>query len=84
MPRATTRPSVLKDVPQPTPRLADALRSLSETQLQTQAARSAALDTGAIGVMSLDCALADKTQPLIGATCLTGLAMAIDLIGLVR
>ncbi len=41
-----------------TPRLAVALRSLAESQLQAQAARSIALDAGAIGVMALDTAAA--------------------------
>jgi hypothetical protein len=37
-----------------TPRLADRLCSLTESQLQTQAARSVALDGGALGVMAVD------------------------------
>ncbi len=41
-----------------TPRLANSLRSLAECQLQTQAARSAALDTSALGVMAVDAAIA--------------------------
>jgi hypothetical protein len=41
-----------------TPRLADRLCSLAESQLQAQAARSAALDGGALGVMAVDAALA--------------------------
>jgi len=41
-----------------TPRLADRLCSLAESQLQMQAARSAALDGGALGVMAVDSALA--------------------------
>ena len=35
-----------------TPRLADRLCSLTESQLQTQAARSASVDAGALGVVS--------------------------------
>jgi hypothetical protein len=41
-----------------TPRLADRLCSLAESQLQTQAARSAALDAGALGVMAVDAGVA--------------------------
>jgi hypothetical protein len=41
-----------------TPRLADSLRSLSESQLQTQAARSASVDAGALGVVSACAAIA--------------------------
>ena len=41
-----------------TPRLADRLCSLAESQLQTQAARSAALDGSALGVMAVDAAIA--------------------------
>ncbi len=39
-------------------RLADRLCSLAESQLQTQAERSVALDASALGVMALDTALA--------------------------
>ena len=39
-----------------TPRLADRLCSLAESQLQTQAARSVALDASALGVMAVDAA----------------------------
>jgi len=41
-----------------TPTLANALRSLAESQLQVQASRSATLDAGAIGVMAIDVAVA--------------------------
>jgi hypothetical protein len=41
-----------------TPRLADSLRSLAESQLQTQAARSASVDAGALGVVSACAAIA--------------------------
>jgi hypothetical protein len=41
-----------------TPRLADGLRSLAECQLQTQAARSASVDAGALGVVSACAAIA--------------------------
>ncbi len=40
------------------PRLANRFCSLAESQLQAQAARSAAFDTGALGVMAIDAALA--------------------------
>jgi hypothetical protein len=40
------------------PRLAAALQSLAECQLQSQTSRSAALDTAAAGVMSVDAAIA--------------------------
>ncbi len=38
--------------------LTSGLRSLGESQLQTQASRSASLDTAALGMMALDAALA--------------------------
>lgn len=41
-----------------TPRLADRLSSLAESQLQIQMSRSAALDAGALGVMGVDVAVA--------------------------
>jgi hypothetical protein len=41
-----------------TPRLADRLGSLAESQLQIQMSRSAALDAGALGVMGVDVAVA--------------------------
>jgi len=41
-----------------TPRLADRLCSLAESQLQTQAARSASVDAGALGVVSACAAIA--------------------------
>jgi hypothetical protein len=53
-----------------TPRLADNLRLLAASQLQTQAARSAALDGGALGVMAVDAA---ATAIVIGARGAYGL-----------
>jgi hypothetical protein len=41
-----------------TPRLADGLRSLAESQLQTQVSRSGTLDVGALGVVSACAAIA--------------------------
>jgi hypothetical protein len=41
-----------------TPRLADRLCSLAESQLQTQAALSVSVDASALGVMAVDAALA--------------------------
>lgn len=41
-----------------TPRLANGLRSLAESQLQIQAARSASVDAGALGVVSACAAIA--------------------------
>jgi hypothetical protein len=41
-----------------TPRLADGLRSLAESQLQTQVSRSGTLDVGALGVVSACVAIA--------------------------
>jgi hypothetical protein len=41
-----------------TPRLADRLCSLAQSQLQTQAARSASVDAGALGVVSARAAIA--------------------------
>jgi len=41
-----------------TPRLADRLCSLAESQLQIQAARSASIDAGALGVVSACAAIA--------------------------
>jgi hypothetical protein len=40
-----------------TPRLADRLCSLAESQLQTQVSRSGTLDAGALGVMAVDAAI---------------------------
>jgi hypothetical protein len=40
------------------PGLGESLRSLAECQLQMQAARSAALDAGALGVMAVDAGVA--------------------------
>jgi hypothetical protein len=41
-----------------TPRLANSLRSLAESQLQTQVARSGTFDLGALGVVSVCAAIA--------------------------
>jgi hypothetical protein len=41
-----------------TPRLAEWMRLLSVSQLQTQAARSVALDAASLGVMAVDAAVA--------------------------
>ncbi|MGH2904807.1 MAG: hypothetical protein ACRDK7_14685 [Solirubrobacteraceae bacterium] len=41
-----------------TPNLANSLRSLAESQLQTQATRSASVDAGALGVVSACAAIA--------------------------
>ncbi len=53
MPRAD--PQIARGI---TPRLADALRSLAESQLQTQISQSAALDARALGVMGVNAAIA--------------------------
>jgi len=63
-----------------TPRLADRLCSLAESQLQIQAARSVALDGGALGVMAVDAAVA---AIVIGARGAYGLwIIALALLGL--
>jgi hypothetical protein len=75
-----------------TPRLADRLCSLAESQLQTQVSRSASIDAGALGVMSacaaiaaliLDVKSADHTWiaalVLLGASA--GLAVRTLLVG---
>lgn len=41
-----------------TPTLAAALQSMTESQLQSQTSRSAALDAGAVGLMGVDAAVA--------------------------
>jgi hypothetical protein len=60
-----------------TPRLTDSLRSLAESQLQTQAGRSAALDAGALGVMAVDTAIAAIIVDTRGAYDLWILALAL-------
>jgi hypothetical protein len=67
-----------------TPRLADRLCSLAESQLQTQAARSAALDGGALGVMAVNAAVAaivigtrGKYDLWIVALALLGLSLGL-------
>jgi hypothetical protein len=61
-------------------RLADKLCSLAVSQLQTQAARSVALDAGAFGVMAVDAAVA---AIVIGARGTYGLwIVALVLLGL--
>jgi hypothetical protein len=63
-----------------TPRLADRLCSLAESQLQTQAARSASVDASALGVMTVDAAVA---AIVIGARGAYGLwILALALLGL--
>jgi hypothetical protein len=63
-----------------TPRLAESLRLLAASQLQTQAARSAALDGGALGVMAVDAAV---TAIVIGTGGAYGLwILALVLLGL--
>jgi hypothetical protein len=60
-----------------TPRLADRLCSLAESQLQTQAARSVALDAGALGVMTVDAAVAAIVIGVRGAYELWIVALAL-------
>jgi hypothetical protein len=63
-----------------TPRLADKLCSLAESQMQTQAARSVALDASALGVMAVDAGVATI---VIGARGSYGLwIFALALLGL--
>jgi hypothetical protein len=63
-----------------TPRLADRLCSLAESQLQMQTARSAALDAGALGVIAVDAGVA---AIIIGARGTYGLwIVALVLLGL--
>ncbi len=59
------------------PRLADRLCSLAESQLQAQAARSAALDGSALGVMAVDAALAAIVIGTRGAYDLWIVALAL-------
>jgi hypothetical protein len=63
-----------------TPRLADNLRLLVASQLQTQAAQSVALDAGALGVMAVDAGVA---AIIIGTRGTYGLwIVALALLGL--
>lgn len=67
-----------------TPRLAAALRSLAESQLQAQATHSTALDASAIGVMALDVAaaaiyVAARLDDGFGAASLTLIALSFVL-----
>ena len=59
------------------PRLADRLCSLAESQLQIQAARSAALDGGALGVMAVDAAIGAIAVDTSGAYDLWVLALIL-------
>lgn len=62
------------------PRLAESLLLLATSQLQAQAARSAALDAGALGVMAVDAAV---TAIVVGAKGAHGLwIVALVLLGL--
>jgi hypothetical protein len=66
--------------PETTPRLADNLRLLAASQLQIQAARSVALDGGALGVMAVDAGVA---AIIIGTRGTHGLwIVALVLLGL--
>jgi hypothetical protein len=60
-----------------TPRLAESLRSLAVSQLQMQAARSASVDAGALGVMAVDAAVATIILDATGAYDLWILALAL-------
>jgi hypothetical protein len=60
-----------------TPRLADRLCSLAESQLQTQAARSASIDAGALGVVSACAAIAALVIGVRGAYELWIVALAL-------
>jgi hypothetical protein len=60
-----------------TPRLAESLRSLAVSQLQTQAARSASVDASALGVMTVDAAVAAIILDATGAYDLWILALAL-------
>jgi hypothetical protein len=59
------------------PRLADRLCSLAESQLQIQAARSAALDGGSLGVMAVDAAIGAIAVDTSGAYDLWVLALIL-------
>jgi hypothetical protein len=60
-----------------TPRLADRLCSLAESQLQTQAARSASVDAGALGVMAVAAAVAAIVIGTRGVYVLRIVALAL-------
>jgi hypothetical protein len=60
-----------------TPRLADRLCSLAESQLQMQTARSAALDGGALGVIAVDAGVAAIIIGARGAYDLWIVALAL-------
>jgi hypothetical protein len=60
-----------------TPRLAEWMRLLSVSQLQTQAARSVALDAGALGVMAVNAAVAAIVIGARGAYDLWILALVL-------
>lgn len=59
------------------PKLADWLRLLAVSQLQTQAARSVALDAGALGVMAVDAAVAAIVIGVRGAYDLWIIALVL-------
>jgi hypothetical protein len=60
-----------------TPRLADRLCQLAESQLQAQAARSVALDASALGIMAVDVTVAAITIGVRGAYDLWIAALAL-------
>ena len=60
-----------------TPRLADRLCSLAESQLQTQVSRSGTLDASALGVMAVDSAVAAIIIGTRGAYYLWIVALAL-------
>jgi hypothetical protein len=60
-----------------TPRIAERLCSLAESQLQTQAARSASVDAGALGVMTVDAGVAAIVIGVRGGYDLWILALAL-------
>jgi lysylphosphatidylglycerol synthetase-like protein (DUF2156 family) len=76
-------PSALDDARPTETGLAASLRSLAECQLLMQTSRSAALDTGALGAMALDAALATivlsigRTHLWILALSLLGLSLTL-------
>jgi len=65
------------------PGLTDGLRSLAESQLQMQTARSAALDGGALGVMAVDAAIATITISVGGTHHFWIVALALLWLSLV-
>jgi hypothetical protein len=60
-----------------TPRLAESLRLLAASQLQTQVSRSVALDASAVGVMAIDAAVAAIVIGVVGAYDLWILALVL-------